>query len=41
LEIGSLAALALSALLGLLGAALPAWRARRMAPYALIRSEAR
>jgi len=41
LEIGALAALALSALLGLLGAALPAWRARRMAPFALIRSEAR
>ena len=41
LEIGALAALAFSALLGLVGAALPAWRARRMAPYALIRSEAR
>jgi putative ABC transport system permease protein len=41
LEVGAIAALAFSAILGLLGAALPAWRARRMAPYALIRSEGR
>jgi putative ABC transport system permease protein len=39
LEMGALAALVFSAILGLLGAALPTWRARRMAPYALIRSE--
>jgi len=41
LQAGAVAALLFSAILGLLGAALPAWRARRMAPYALIRSEAR
>jgi putative ABC transport system permease protein len=39
LQAGALAALLFAAILGLLGAALPAWRARRMAPYALIRSE--
>jgi putative ABC transport system permease protein len=41
LEVGALVALVFSAILGLIGAALPAWRARRMAPYALIRSEGR
>jgi ABC-type antimicrobial peptide transport system permease subunit len=41
LETGAVAALAFSALLGLLGAFLPAWRVRRMAPDALIRAEAR
>jgi putative ABC transport system permease protein len=41
LESGAVVALAFSALLGLLGAFLPAWRVRRMAPYALIRTDAR
>jgi ABC-type antimicrobial peptide transport system permease subunit len=30
-----------SAILGLVGALLPAWRVRRMAPYALIHSNGR
>jgi putative ABC transport system permease protein len=41
LETGAVAALTFSALLGLVGAFLPAWRVRRMAPDALIRAEAR
>jgi putative ABC transport system permease protein len=41
LQIGALAAVAFSALLGLAGALLPAWRVRRMAPHALIQSEGR
>jgi putative ABC transport system permease protein len=40
-QAGAIAALLFSALIGLVGAALPAWRARRRAPYALIRSEGR
>jgi putative ABC transport system permease protein len=41
LETGAVVAVALSAFLGLLGAFLPAWRVRRMAPHALIQTEAR
>jgi putative ABC transport system permease protein len=41
LEGGALAAVLFSALLGLAGAFLPAWRVRRMAPHALIQAEAR
>ena len=41
LEAGSGVAVVLSAILGLLGAFLPAWRVRRMAPHALIQTEAR
>jgi putative ABC transport system permease protein len=41
LQVCAVAALLFSAILGLVGAALPAWRARRMAPYALIQSEGR
>jgi putative ABC transport system permease protein len=40
LEGGAVAALLFSAILGLAGAFLPAWRVRRMAPYTLIQSEA-
>lgn len=40
LQVGAIVAIAFSALLGLAGALLPAWRVRRMAPYALIQSEA-
>jgi putative ABC transport system permease protein len=39
LEGGALAALAFSALLGLAGALLPAWRVRRLTPHALIRGQ--
>jgi putative ABC transport system permease protein len=41
LETGAVLALVFSIVLGLLGAFVPAWRARRMAPYALIQAEAR
>jgi len=41
LEGGAIAAIVFSAILGLVGAFLPAWRVRRMAPYALIQGEAR
>ena len=41
LQVGAVAALAFSAILGVVGALLPAWRVRRMAPYALIQSEGR
>jgi putative ABC transport system permease protein len=41
LEAGALLAIVLSVGLGLLGAFLPAWRVRRMEPYALIQAEAR
>lgn len=41
LEGGAIAALVFSAVLGLVGAFLPAWRVRRMAPHVLIQGEAR
>ncbi len=41
IEGGAIAALVFSAILGLAGAFLPAWRVRRMAPYALIQGEVR
>ncbi len=41
LEAGALLAIVFSVALGLLGAFLPAWRVRRMEPYALIQAEAR
>jgi putative ABC transport system permease protein len=41
LQLGSLTAIGLSAVLGLAGAFLPAWRVRRTAPYALVQAEAR
>ena len=41
LEVGAIVAIAFSAILGLVGAFLPAWRVRRMAPYALIAAEGR
>ena len=41
LEGGAITAIVFSAILGLVGAFLPAWRVRRMAPYALIQDEAR
>jgi putative ABC transport system permease protein len=41
LQAGALLVIMFSVLLGLLGAFVPAWRVRRMAPYALIQSEAR
>ena len=41
LHAGAVLALAFSAILGLAGAFLPAWRVRRMAPYALLQSEGR
>ena len=41
LQAGALLVIMFSVLLGLLGAVVPAWRVRRMAPYALIQSEAR
>src|SRR5215470_1437321 len=41
LQAGAVVALAFSALLGLVGAFLPAWRARRMAPYELMAAEGR
>jgi putative ABC transport system permease protein len=41
LQISAVLAISFSAILGLVGALLPAWRARRMAPYALIQAEGR
>jgi putative ABC transport system permease protein len=41
LQGGATAALVFSALVGLIGAAIPAWRVRRMAPYSLIQGELR
>jgi putative ABC transport system permease protein len=41
LHAGAVLALAFSAILGLAGAFLPAWRVRRMAPYALLQTEGR
>ena len=41
LQAGAIIAVAFSAILGLAGALLPAWRVRRMAPHALIQSEGR
>lgn len=41
LQAGAVLALAFSAILGLAGAFLPAWRVRRMAPYALLQTEGR
>jgi putative ABC transport system permease protein len=41
LQVGAIVALVFSAVLGLVGALLPAWRVRRMAPYALIQTEGR
>ena len=38
LELAAVVALAVSALLGLIGAFVPAWRVRRMPPHALIHS---
>jgi putative ABC transport system ATP-binding protein/macrolide transport system ATP-binding/permease protein/lipoprotein-releasing system ATP-binding protein len=40
LQAGAILALAFSAILGLVGAFLPAWRVRRMAPYALLQPRA-
>lgn len=41
LETGAIVAVAFSATLGLVGAFVPAWRVRGMAPYALIQAEVR
>jgi putative ABC transport system permease protein len=41
LEAGAVLAIVFSVILGLLGAFVPAWRVRRMAPYALIQADAR
>ena len=41
LQFGAALAIVLSAILGSAGAFLPAWRVRRMAPYALIQTEGR
>ena len=41
LQLGSLTAIGLSAVLGLAGAFLPAWHVRRTTPYALVQTEAR
>jgi putative ABC transport system permease protein len=41
LQVGAIVAIVFSAVLGLVGALLPAWRVRRMAPYALIQTEGR
>jgi putative ABC transport system permease protein len=41
LQLGSVMAVGLSAVLGLVGAFLPAWRVRRMDPYDLVQREAR
>ena len=41
LQTGAIVAIVFSAILGLVGAFLPAWRVRRMAPYELIQSEGR
>jgi ABC-type antimicrobial peptide transport system permease subunit len=40
LQAAAVLAVAFSVALGLIGAFLPAWRVRRMAPYALIQAEA-
>ena len=40
-QVSALAAIVFSAILGIVGALLPAWRVRRMAPYALIQMEGR
>jgi putative ABC transport system permease protein len=41
LQISAVLAILFSAILGLVGAFLPAWRARRMTPHALIQAEGR
>jgi putative ABC transport system permease protein len=41
LQVSAIVAIVFSAILGLVGALLPAWRVRRMAPYALIHSGGR
>ncbi len=41
LHVSAILAIVFSAILGLVGAFLPAWRVRRMAPYALIHTEGR
>jgi putative ABC transport system permease protein len=41
LQASAVAALVFSAILGVAGAFIPAWRVRRMAPYTLIQSDAR
>jgi putative ABC transport system permease protein len=41
LQAAAIVAIVLSAVLGLLGALLPAWRVRAMPPYALIQAEGR
>jgi putative ABC transport system permease protein len=41
LQAGAIGALVFAAILGVVGALLPAWRVRRMAPYALIQTEGR
>lgn len=41
LQTAAIAAIAFSTILGLVGAFLPAWRVRRMAPYELIQAEGR
>jgi putative ABC transport system permease protein len=41
LETSAVVAVVFSAILGLLGAFMPAWRVRRMAPYTLIQTQAR
>ena len=41
LQTAAIVAIAFSAILGLVGAFLPAWRVRRMAPYDLIQAEGR
>jgi putative ABC transport system permease protein len=41
LQVGEIAAIVFSAILGVVGALLPAWRVRRMAPYALIQTDGR
>jgi putative ABC transport system permease protein len=41
LQVGAALAITFSAVLGLVGAFLPAWRVRRMAPYALIQMDGR
>jgi putative ABC transport system permease protein len=41
LQAGAIVAIVLSAILGLVGAFVPAWRARRAAPYDLIQAEGR
>ena len=41
LQVSAIVAIAFAAILGLVGAFLPAWRVRRMAPYELIQAEGR